>query len=250
VAAQDLAWIVGPLVFLALMILASAVRIVKEYERGVIFRLGRLVGARGPGLFFLIPIFESMVKLDLRTTVLDVPAQEVITRDNVPVKVDAVVYFRIMDPEKSIVQVSNYVAATSLYSQTTLRVVVGQASLDELLAEREKLNKQLQTIIDEATDPWGIKVTAVELKQVEVPEGMKRAMAKQAEAERDRRGRIISAQGEMQAALQLAEAAKTLQKSPGSLQLRLLGTLSEAAAEKANTIVVPIPLELLKALQR
>lgn len=249
-AAEELAWIIGPLVFLALIILASAVKIVKEYERGVIFRLGRLVGARGPGLFFIIPIFESMMKLDLRTTVLDVPAQEVITRDNVPVKVDAVVYFRIMDPEKSVVQVTNYVAATSLYSQTTLRVVVGQANLDELLSEREKLNKQLQTIIDEATDPWGIKVTAVELKQVEVPESMKRAMAKQAEAERDRRGRIISAQGEMQAAMQLADAAKTLQKSPGSLQLRLLGTLSEAAAEKANTIVVPIPIELLKALQR
>ncbi|MBU7004163.1 MAG: slipin family protein [Theionarchaea archaeon] len=232
------------------MILASAIKIVKEYERGVIFRLGRLVGARGPGLFFIIPIFESMVRLDLRTTVLDVPSQEVITRDNVPVRVDAVVYFRVMDPEKSIVQVTNYVAATSLYSQTTMRTVIGQANLDEVLSEREKLNKELQTIIDEATDPWGIKVSAVEIKNVEVPESMKRAMAKQAEAERDRRGRIIAAQGEMQAAQQLSEAAKTLKESPGSLQLRLLGSLSEAASEKANTIVVPIPVEILNLLRR
>ena len=249
-ALEDLVpWLV-PLILLAIIILASAIKIVKEYERGVIFRLGRLVGARGPGLFFIIPIFESMVKLDLRTTVLDVPSQEVITRDNVPVRVDAVVYFRVMDPEKSIVQVTNYVAATSLYSQTTMRTVIGQATLDEVLSEREKLNKELQTIIDEATDPWGIKVSAVEIKNVEVPEAMKRAMAKQAEAERDRRGRVISAQGEMQAALQLAEAAKTLQKVPGSLQLRLLGSLTEAAQEKANTIVVPIPVELLKTLRR
>jgi regulator of protease activity HflC (stomatin/prohibitin superfamily) len=232
------------------MILASAIKIVKEYERGVIFRLGRLVGARGPGLFFIIPIFESMVRLDLRTTVLDVPSQEVITRDNVPVRVDAVVYFRVMDPEKSIVQVTNYVAATSLYSQTTMRTVIGQATLDEVLSEREKLNKELQAIIDEATDPWGIKVSAVEIKNVEVPESMKRAMAAQAEAERDRRGRVIAAKGEMQAAMQLAEAAKTLKESPGSLQLRLLGSLTEAAAEKANTIVVPIPIEILKLLRR
>jgi regulator of protease activity HflC (stomatin/prohibitin superfamily) len=232
------------------MILASAIKIVKEYERGVIFRLGRLVGARGPGLFFIIPIFESMVRLDLRTTVLDVPSQEVITRDNVPVRVDAVVYFRVMDPEKSIVQVTNYVAATSLYSQTTMRTVIGQATLDEVLSEREKLNKELQTIIDEATDPWGIKVSAVEIKNVEVPESMKRAMAKQAEAERDRRGRVIAAKGEMQAAQQLSEAARKLHESPGSLQLRLLGSLSEAASEKANTIVVPIPVEILKLLRR
>jgi regulator of protease activity HflC (stomatin/prohibitin superfamily) len=191
-----------------------------------------------------------MVRLDLRTTVLDVPSQEVITRDNVPVRVDAVVYFRVMDPEKSIVQVTNYVAATSLYSQTTMRTVIGQATLDEVLSEREKLNKELQTIIDEATDPWGIKVSAVEIKNVEVPESMKRAMAKQAEAERDRRGRVIAAKGEMQAAQQLSEAARKLQESPGSLQLRLLGSLSEAAAEKANTIVVPIPVEILKLLRR
>jgi regulator of protease activity HflC (stomatin/prohibitin superfamily) len=249
-ALEDIMWLVAPLVLLVLMILASAIKIVKEYERGVIFRLGRLVGARGPGLFFIIPIFESMLKLDLRTTVLDVPSQEVITRDNVPVRVDAVVYFRVMDPEKSVVQVTNYVAATSLYSQTTMRTVIGQATLDEVLSEREKLNKELQTIIDEATDPWGIKVTAVELKNVEVPESMKRAMAAQAEAERDRRGRIIAAKGEMQAALQLSEAAKTLAQSPGSLQLRLLGTLAEAASEKANTIVVPVPVEMLKLLRR
>ena len=249
-ALEDLIpWLV-PLILLLVMILASAIKIVKEYERGVIFRLGRLVGARGPGLFFIIPIFESMVKLDLRTTVLDVPSQEVITRDNVPVRVDAVVYFRVMDPEKSIVQVTNYVAATSLYSQTTMRTVIGQATLDEVLSEREKLNKELQAIIDEATDPWGIKVSAVEIKNVEVPESMKRAMAAQAEAERDRRGRVIAAKGEMQAAMQLAEAARTLQESPGSLQLRLLGSLTEAAAEKANTIVVPIPVEIMKLLRR
>jgi len=249
-ALEDLVpWLV-PLILLLIMILASAIKIVKEYERGVVFRLGRLVGARGPGLFFIIPIFEAMVRLDLRTTVLDVPSQEVITRDNVPVRVDAVVYFRIMDPEKSIVQVTNYVAATSLYSQTTMRTVIGQANLDEVLSEREKLNKELQSIIDEATDPWGIKVSAVEIKNVEVPESMKRAMAKQAEAERDRRGRVIAAQGEMQAAKQLSEAAKTLQESPGSLQLRLLGSLSEAASEKANTIVVPIPIEILNLIRR
>ena len=249
-ALEDLIWLISPLVLLAIIVLSSAIKIVKEYERGVIFRLGRLVGARGPGLFFIIPIFESMVKLDLRTTVLDVPSQEVITRDNVPVRVDAVVYFRVMDPEKSIVQVTNYVAATSLYSQTTMRSVIGQGTLDELLSEREKINKELQSLIDEATDPWGIKVSAVEIKNVEIPETMKRAMAKQAEAERDRRGRIISAQGEMQAALQLSEAAKTLHKSPGSLQLRLLSTLTEAASEKANTIVVPVPVEMLKLLRR
>jgi regulator of protease activity HflC (stomatin/prohibitin superfamily) len=249
-ALEDLVpWLV-PIILLLIMILASAIKIVKEYERGVVFRLGRLVGARGPGLFFIIPIFEALVRLDLRTTVLDVPSQEVITRDNVPVRVDAVVYFRIMDPEKSIVQVTNYVAATSLYSQTTMRTVIGQANLDEVLSEREKLNKELQSIIDEATDPWGIKVSAVEIKNVEVPESMKRAMAKQAEAERDRRGRVIAAQGEMQAAKQLAEAAKTLQESPGSLQLRLLGSLSEAASEKANTIVVPIPIEILNLIRR
>jgi regulator of protease activity HflC (stomatin/prohibitin superfamily) len=248
-ALEDLIpWLV-PLILLLIMILASSIKIVKEYERGVIFRLGRLVGARGPGLFFIIPIFESMVKLDLRTTVLDVPSQEVITRDNVPVRVDAVVYFRVMDPEKSIVQVTNYVAATSLYSQTTMRTVIGQATLDEVLSEREKLNKELQNIIDEATDPWGIKVSAVEIKNVEVPESMKRAMAAQAEAERDRRGRVIAAKGEMQAAMQLAEAAKTLKESPGSLQLRLLGSLTEAAAEKANTIVVPVPVEIIKLLR-
>ncbi len=248
-ALEDLLWIIIPLLFLAVMFLAAAIKIVKEYERGVIFRLGRLVGARGPGLFFIIPIFENMVKLDLRTTVMDVPSQEVITRDNVPVRVDAVVYFRVMDPEKSVVQVTNFAAATSLYSQTAMRVVIGQATLDEVLSEREHLNNELQTLIDDATDPWGIKVSAVEIKNVEVPENMKRAMARQAEAERDRRGKVITAQGEMQAAMQLAEAAKTLQESPGSLQLRLLGTITEAASEKARTIVVPIPVELMRRFQ-
>jgi len=238
------------LVVFLLIIIASAIKIVREYERGVIFRLGRLVGGRGPGLFFVIPIFEKMVRIDLRTMVLDVPTQEVITRDNVPVRVDAVIYMRVLDPEKSVVQVTNFIAATSLYAQTSLRNVIGTAFLDQILTERDELNKQLQTTVDEATDPWGIKVSAVELKNVEVPDTMKRAMARQAEAERERRSRVIIAQGEQQAADQLAKATKILTDSPGALQLRLLGTISDATTDKPTTVVLPIPIELMKFFEK
>jgi regulator of protease activity HflC (stomatin/prohibitin superfamily) len=238
------------LVIFILIIIASAIKIVREYERGVIFRLGRLVGARGPGLFFVIPIFEKMVRIDLRTMVLDVPTQEVITRDNVPVRVDAVIYMRVMDPEKSVVQVSNFIAATSLYAQTSLRNVIGTAFLDQVLTEREELNKQLQSTVDEATDPWGIKVSAVELKNVEVPDTMKRAMARQAEAERERRSRVIIAQGEKQAADQLAKAAKMMTDSPGAMQLRLLGTVADTTTDKPTTVIIPIPFEMKKFLEK
>lgn len=237
------------LVFLVLiaMLLSSAIKIVREYERGVIFRLGRLVGARGPGLFFIIPIVDKMLKVDLRTVTLDVPAQEIITKDNVPSRVNAVVYFRIINPENAIVAVENYLSATSLISQTTLRSVLGQSELDELLAEREKINSKLQQVIDEQTDPWGIKVTAVEVKDVELPEDMKRAMAKQAEAERERRAKVISALGEAQAAKKLAEAARIIGKHPAALQLRFLQTVTEATSEKASTFVIPLPIEIMKA---
>jgi regulator of protease activity HflC (stomatin/prohibitin superfamily) len=234
-------------IIIVLMILSSAIKIVKEYERGVIFRLGRLLGAKGPGLFFIIPIIDKMFRVDLRTAVIDVPVQEVITKDNVPVRVNAVLYFRVMDPEKSIVQVQNFIAATQQISQTTLRSVIGQAHLDQLLAEREELNAQLQTIIDEATDPWGIKVSTVEIKDVEIPKSMQRAMAAQAEAERDRRAKIINAEGEFQAAQKLAEAAKIMAAEPMALQLRTLRTISEVSAENASTVVLPFPIEILRA---
>ncbi len=234
------------IMFFFLIFIASAIRIVREYERGVIFRLGRLKGAKGPGLFFVIPILDSMVKVDLRIITHDVPAQEVITRDNVPVKVNAVVYYRVMDPETAIVEVEHYRIATSQIAQTTVRSVVGQHSLDSLLAERDKLNKQLQSIIDEATDPWGIKVTAVEMKDVELPQQMQRAMAKEAEAERDRRARVIQAEGEKQAAIKLAEAADIMEGKPQAMYLRTLQTMAEATSEKASTIILPIPMELLR----
>jgi regulator of protease activity HflC (stomatin/prohibitin superfamily) len=241
----------GPAIFIAamliLILLSNAIKIVKEYERGVIFRLGRLLGAKGPGLFFIIPIADKMFRIDLRTAVIDVPVQEVITKDNVPVRVNAVVYFRVMDPEKSIVQVQNFIAATQQISQTTLRSVIGQAHLDQLLAEREQLNAKLQEIIDEATDPWGIKVSTVEIKDVEIPKTMQRAMAAQAEAERDRRAKIINAEGEFQAAQKLAEAAHVMAEEPIALQLRTLRTISEVSAENASTIVLPIPMEMLRA---
>jgi regulator of protease activity HflC (stomatin/prohibitin superfamily) len=240
-----------PAVFVVFMIvlifLSNAIKIVKEYERGVIFRLGRLLGAKGPGLFFIIPIVDKMFRIDLRTAVIDVPVQEVITKDNVPVRVNAVVYFRVMDPEKSIVQVQNFIAATQQISQTTLRSVIGQAHLDQLLAEREQLNTKLQEIIDEATDPWGIKVSTVEIKDVEIPKTMQRAMAAQAEAERDRRAKIINAEGEFQAAQKIAEAAHVMAEEPIALQLRTLRTISEVSAENASTIVLPIPMEMLRA---
>jgi len=230
--------------------LSSAIKIVKEYERGVIFRLGRLVGAKGPGLFFIIPIFDKMVKVDLRTVTFDVPVQEVITRDNVPVRVNAVVYYRVIDPEKAVIQVENYHEATSQISQTTLRSIIGQVELDQLLSEREELNKRLQQIIDEATDPWGVKVSTVEIKDVELPKEMQRAMASQAEAERNRRARIIQAEGERQAAEKLAEASRILGESKYALYLRTLQTIAEVSAEGSTTIVLPLPMELLEFFKR
>ncbi len=237
-------------IFIFLIILSNAIKIVKEYERGVIFRLGRLQGAKGPGIFFIIPIVDQMFRVDLRTAVLDVPVQEVITKDNVPARVNAVVYFRVIDPEKSIVQVQNFYAATQQISQTTLRSVIGQAHLDQLLAEREHLNARLQEIIDEATDPWGIKVSTVEIKDVEIPKTMQRAMAAQAEAERDRRAKIINAEGEFQAAQKLAEAAKVMATEPLTMQLRLLRTISEVSAENTSTVILPVPIELLQAFAK
>lgn len=232
------------------ILLAASIKVVREYERGVIFRLGRLVGARGPGLFLVIPLFESMVKIDLRTKVFDIPPQEVITKDNVTTKVNAVVYYRVVDPEKAITQVENYDYATAQIALTTLRSVVGQSELDELLSERDKLNMQLQKIIDEATDPWGIKVSAVEIKDVELPAEMRRAMAMQAEAERERRARIIAAEGELQASKKLAEAAKILSESKGAMFIRMLQTIKETTEEKASTVIIPFPVEFLEALRK
>ncbi len=226
----------------------NAVRIVKEYERGVIFRLGRLVGARGPGLFFIWPGIEKMEKIDLRVITLDVPSQEVITKDNVPVKVNAVCYFRVMNPEKAIVEIENFVMATSQISQTTLRSVVGQADLDEVLSSRDKINTELQKIIDQATDPWGIKVSRVEIKDVQLPADMQRAIARQAEAERDRRAKVIHAQGEFEASVKLTEAAKIIDQSPSAIQLRYLQTLTEIATENNSVTVFPVPIDILKAI--
>lgn len=215
----------------------------------MIFRLGRLVGAKGPGLFFIIPLVDKMVKVDLRTITLDVPPQEVITRDNVPVNVNAVVYFRVMDPQAAVVEVLDFVEATRQISMTTLRSVLGRVELDDILAEREKLNRELQQIIDEHTDPWGIKVSTVEIKDVKIPTEMQRAIARQAEAERERRSKIINAEGELQAAEKLREAAAIMREAPGALQLRYLQTLSEISTENATTIVFPVPIELLEALR-
>lgn len=237
-------------VVVLLLLLSAAIKIVPEYKRGVIFRLGRLQGAKGPGIFFIIPIIDKMFQVDLRTAVLDVPVQEVITSDNVPVRVNAVVYFRVMDPTKAIVQIVNYRSATSQMSQTTLRSIIGQSQLDELLSNREQLNKELQTIIDQATDPWGIKVSAVEIKDVELPKSMQRALAAQAEAERERRAKIINAQGEFQAAEKLAEAAEIMSKHPITLQLRTLQTIQQVATENASTIVLPFPMEMLRVLEK
>jgi regulator of protease activity HflC (stomatin/prohibitin superfamily) len=237
----------GILGFIVLVLIFMAVKIVAEYERGVIFRLGRLVGAKGPGLFLIIPFVDRMVKVDLRTVTMDVPSQEVITRDNVTVRVNAVVYFRVVDPQASVVKVMDHVRATSQISQTTLRNVLGQSDLDELLTKREKLNLMLQKIIDEHTDPWGVKVSVVEIKEVELAEEMKRSMAAQAEAERERRAKIIHAEGEMQASEKLTEAASIIGREPAAIQLRYLQTLTEIAAEKNSTIIFPLPIELFKA---
>jgi len=237
-----------PMTFLilALFVLGNSLRVLREYERGVIFRLGRYVGNRGPGLIILIPFIERMVKVSLRTLAMDVTPQDVITKDNVSVRVNAVLYFRVMEPEKSVIEVENYLFATSQLAQTTLRSVVGQAELDELLAEREKLNAEIQTILDEATDPWGIKVVTVEMKDVDLPMEMKRAMAKQAEAERERRAKVIHADGEYQASQRLSEAASIIEKHPTALQLRYLQALTEISAENNSTTIFPLPLDLLK----
>jgi regulator of protease activity HflC (stomatin/prohibitin superfamily) len=232
--------------FIILLILASAIRILREYERAVIFRLGRLIGAKGPGLIILIPIVDRMVRVDLRTVTLDVPPQDVITRDNVSLKVNAVIYFRVMDPNRAIVEVEDYLFATSQLAQTTLRSILGQHELDELLTHREKINKNLQEIIDQQSDPWGIKVSLVEVKHVDLPIEMQRAMAKQAEAERERRAKVINAEGEYQAAERLLEAAQTMARSPVTLQLRYLQTLREVAAENNSTTLFPIPIDLFE----
>jgi regulator of protease activity HflC (stomatin/prohibitin superfamily) len=232
-------------VVLVIIVLASAIKVFPEYQRGVIFRLGRLMEPKGPGIFLIIPVVDKVVRVDLRTITMDVPAQEVITKDNVPVKVNAVVYFRVVDPSRSVVQVQNFVAATSQIAQTTLRSVVGQSDLDHLLTERDKLNQRLQEIIDQQTDPWGIKVSIVEIKDVEVPPNMQRAMARQAEAERERRAKVISAEGEFQASEKLSQAALVLSQNPAAIQLRYLQTLSEIATEKNSTTVFPIPIDLI-----
>jgi len=237
------------IIIFAVVLLSSAIRILREYERGVIFRLGRLIGhegVKGPGLILLIPIVDKMVKVSLRTVVLDVPPQDIITQDNVSVKVNAVVYFRVIEPQKAIVQVENFLAATSQISQTTLRSVLGQSELDDLLSQREKINHKLQQIIDAQTEPWGVKVTNVEVKQIDLPQEMQRAMAKQAEAERERRSKVIAAEGEFQASQRLADAAKILSDQPSALTLRYLQTLREIATEKNSTTIFPIPIDLLK----
>jgi regulator of protease activity HflC (stomatin/prohibitin superfamily) len=241
-------WIIA--VVLVVFFLASAIKILKEYERGVIFRLGRAIKTKGPGLIILIPVIDRMVKVSLRLVAMDVPPQDVITRDNVSVKVNAVIYFRVMDPTKATIEVENFLFATSQLAQTTLRSVCGQVELDELLAERDKINTQLQSILDHHTDPWGIKVSTVEVKHIDLPQEMQRAMAKQAEAERERRAKVINAEGEFQAADRLAEAAGIIQKYPEALQLRYLQTLREISSESNSTTLFPIPIDLFKPFIR
>ncbi len=236
--------------FIVVIIIANAVRILREYERGVIFRLGRLVGVRGPGWVWLIPFFEKMVRVTLRVVTMDVPPQDVITKDNVSIKVNAVVYFRVMDPGKAIVEVEDYLYATSQISQTTLRSILGESELDELLTGRERINQKLQKIIDEQTDPWGVKVSVVEVKHIDLPAEMQRAMARQAEAERDRRAKVINAMGEYQAAEKLSEAAKIIENHPMALQYRYLQTLSEVAAENNSTTLFPIPIDLFRPFMK
>ncbi len=237
------AWIV-PLIILAAIVLPQAIRILREYERGVIFRLGKLLGSKGPGLIVLIPVVDRMVKMDLRVVTIDVAKQEVMTLDNVPVTVDAVVYFRVVDPVAAVVKVENFWKATSLIAQTTLRSVLGQAELDELLAHRDKINQTLQEIIDRQTEPWGVKVTTVEVRDVALPDSMKRAMAKQAEAERERRAKIVNAEGEFQAAEKMVQAAAMISKEPIALQLRFLQTMREISSEHNTTTFLPVPIDL------
>ncbi|RPI76899.1 MAG: slipin family protein [Desulfobacteraceae bacterium] len=238
------------IVVLGFLFLTSAIKILREYERGVIFRLGRIIDTKGPGIIVLIPMVDKMVKVSLRLVVMDVPPQDVITRDNVSVKVNAVIYFRVMDPTKATIEVENFLFATSQLAQTTLRSVCGQVELDELLAERDKINARLQTILDSHTDPWGIKVSNVEVKHIDLPQEMQRAMAKQAEAERERRAKIINSEGEYQAADRLAQAAGIIQKYPEALQLRFLQTVREIASESSTTTFFPIPIDLFKAFIR
>ncbi len=238
------------LIVLIIYLLASAIRILNEYERGVVFRLGRVIGAKGPGLILLIPVIDKLVKVSLRVVTMDVPPQDVITKDNVSVKVNAVVYFRVMDATKAVVEVENYLYATSQLAQTTLRSVLGQFELDDLLTSREKINHQLQSILDRQTDPWGVKVTTVEVKHVDLPDEMRRAMARQAEAERERRAKIIHADGEYQAAQRLSEAAEIISKNPAALQLRFLQTLIEVASEKNSTTIFPVPIDLIKPFMK
>lgn len=243
---QFAAWLI-PIFIIASIILPQVVRILREYERGVIFRLGKLLGTKGPGLIFLIPFVDRMVKMDLRVVTIDVSRQEMMTHDNVPVTVDAVVYFRVVEPDAAVVKVESYWKATSLIAQTTLRSVIGQAELDALLAQRDQLNQKLQEIIDRQTDPWGIKVTAVEIKDVVLPEGMKRAMARQAESERERRAKIINSEGEFQAAEKLVQAAAMISAQPIALQLRFLQTMREISSEHSTTTFLPIPIDLFSA---
>ena len=244
-----LAWLL-PVVLIAVVVLPSAIRILREYERGVIFRLGKLLRAKGPGIVLLIPVVDRMVRMDLRVVTVDVPKQEMMTRDNVPVTVDAVVYFRVVDPEAAVVKVEHYLKASSLIAQTTLRSVIGQAELDDLLARRDKINQTLQEIIDRHTDPWGVKVTAVEVKDVILPDDMKRTMARQAESERERRSKVINAEGEFQAAERMVQAAAMISREPIALQLRYLQTMREIASETNTTTFLPMPLELFAQLLR
>lgn len=241
-----IAVVVLVLLFFGVIALGSSVRILREYERGVVFRLGRLIATKGPGLILLIPLIDRMERVDLRTVTLNIPPQEVITRDNVPSRVNAVAYFRVVDSNRAIVEVENFLLATSQIAQTALRSVLGKAELDQLLSERERLNEELQTIIDESTEPWGVKVTAVEIKDVEIPEQMQRAMARQAEAERERRAKIINSEGEFQAAQKLTDAADIISTNPASLQLRYLQTLLEIGSNQNTTVVFPLPMDVLE----
>lgn len=240
------------IVIFVLYILASAIRILREYERGVVFRLGRVLrdGVKGPGLILLIPIIDKMVKVSLRTVVMDVPPQDVITQDNVSIKVNAVIYFRVIDPQKAVIEIENFLVGTSQLSQTTLRSVLGQSELDDLLSQREKINLRLQQIIDAQTEPWGVKVTHVEVKQIDLPQEMQRAMAKQAEAERERRSKVISAEGEFQASQRLSDAAKILGEQPSAITLRYLQTLKEIAQENNSTTIFPVPIDILKQFMK
>jgi regulator of protease activity HflC (stomatin/prohibitin superfamily) len=242
---QDLAVYFFIIVLFGVIILSNAIKILREYERGVVFRLGRLIGAKGPGIVFLIPMVDKLVKVSLRTIVMDVPPQDIITKDNVSLKVNAVVYFRVVQAEKAVVDVADYLSATSQISQTTLRSILGQSTLDELLASRDKINHELQQIIDEQTEPWGVKVTTVEVKQVDLPPEMQRAIAIQAQAERERRAKIIHAEGEFQASQKLSEAAEVIGKYPVAIQLRFLQTLTEISSDKNSTIIFPVPIDLL-----